>query len=134
MTPSSCRTAPSLISFQAKRSLTPVMVARLRMRLVAKASSLNLTSSSSRPEPRVARRSGGTSFVDASSKKVPRLRRPSGGFARDDGNGLRRRGQSLLLGEGAVNFIAQQVGQLDAQGLGLAAEEIARARQVDGDD
>src|SRR5687767_15703633 len=42
---------------------------------------------SSRPEPSVARRSGGTCFIAASTKQVPRLRRPSGGFARDDGGG-----------------------------------------------
>jgi len=47
---------------------------------------------SSRPEPSVARRSGGTSLVVASARKVPRLRRQwrcnsaeSGGSARDDG-------------------------------------------------
>jgi hypothetical protein len=39
---------------------------------------------SSRPEPSIARRSGGTFLAEGSSRKVPRLRRPTGGFARDD--------------------------------------------------
>src|SRR5437660_10726989 len=87
MTPSSCSTAPSLISFQDRRSLVPVMAARLRIRLVAIA-----------------------------------------GFS------LKCWRESFLFGEGAVNFVTQQLGQLDAQGLGVAREEIARPRELDRPD
>src|ERR1041385_9221123 len=87
MTPSSCSTAPSLISFHDRRSLVPVMAERLRIRLVAIA-----------------------------------------GFS------LKRRSESFLFGESAVNFVAQQLGQLDAQGLGLAREEIARPCELDRHD
>src|SRR5581483_9463538 len=125
MTPSSCSTAPSLISFQAKRSFTPVMAARLRMRLVANASSLFR-----HPDRSLAQRGGveGPVLWMHRQKQVPRLRRPFGAapLGMTAKKNLHRRAQSLLLGEGAVNLVAQ--------GLGLAAEEVARAREVDRDD
>ena len=42
--------------------------------------------------------------------------------------------EHFLLGEGAVDFVLQQGGQMAAQRLGLRGEQVARARQVDRHD
>src|SRR5215510_13637862 len=102
MTPSSCSTAPSLISFQAKRSFTPVMVARLRIRLVAKASSFKLI------PPHAPRGEVAASYADGGvMRSVPGLMTPPPA-TRAPPHAPRGEAslgaQSLLLGEGAVNF------------------------------
>src|SRR6187431_1493767 len=115
MTPSSCRTAPSLISFQAKRSFTPVMAARLRIRLVANGSSFNCL-----PPPHAPR--GEVSASDADGGVMSSGTGASDPSARCAGTSpsrLPRRGGSrflghrLLLGEGAVDFVSQEFGELD---------------------
>src|SRR5258707_4619752 len=50
------------------------------------------------------------------------------------GGGSDRFGQSLLLGEGAIDLVAQQFGEMEAQRLAFPREQVAWAWQVDGND
>src|SRR5690349_6529353 len=43
-------------------------------------------------------------------------------------------GESLLFGKGALDLVAQQIGEEKAQRFAFPREQVARARQVDGHD
>jgi hypothetical protein len=77
---------------------------------------------SSRPEPSVARRSGGTSLVVASTRKVPRRRRPLGSSARDDGIFVHMR----IPGVGGVRAFS-----IRCQGDGYVHAPVVRTRTHD---